>query len=485
MSIYPLSATVPAWQAVVGLEVHCQLGTRTKLFCPCAAEFGAPPNTRVCPVCSGAPGSLPVLNGEAVRLALRAALALGCSVETTSVFDRKHYFYCDLPKGYQITQVARPIATGGGIELASGRRVRLARIHLEEDAGKAIHDRGAHTLVDLNRAGVPLIELVSQADLTGAEEAHEFLTRLKETLQFARVSECDMEKGSLRCDVNVSLHRPGEPLGTRVELKNLNSFRHVAAALEHEIARQRELLGRGARVARETRQWEAQRGESRLLRSKESEADYRYFPEPDLPPLVLSEAEVLRERAALPELPAARRQRWQRELGLSEYDARVLCASRALADSFEETARLSGAPKEAANWLANDVAALLAEAGAASPDELRLAPARLADLIVLVATGRVSKSGAKKVLAAMLARDDAPQALLVELGLEQVSDPAAIEAWCRAVLAEQPAAAADVRAGAEKALGALIGRVMKLSGGRAHPELVRATLARLVAGDGP
>jgi len=478
------AASATGWNTVIGLEVHCQLATRTKLFCACAAEFGAPPNTRVCPLCLGAPGALPVLNEGAVELALRAALALGCTLDPASRFERKHYFYCDLPKGYQISQFARPLASGGGIELAGGKFVRLKRIHMEEDAGKAIHDRGAHTLVDLNRAGVPLIEIVSEADLSSADETHEYLTRLKETLQFAGVSECDMERGSLRCDVNVSLHRPGTPWGTRTELKNLNSFKNVVAALEHERARQRAELEAGRRVRQETRLWDPERAETRTLRSKENEEDYRYFPDPDLPPLALDAALVARVRAALPELPAARRARWQRDFGLTPYDAGVLSASRALADFFEESARLSKRPKEAANWLANDVAAALAEARLETPAELHLTPQRLAQLIALVADGTLHTGGARAVLKALFTREASPAELVAELGLAQVRDTAAIDGWCRAAIAGNARAAADARAGELKALGALIGPVMKASGGRANPADVRAALLRLL-GEAP
>jgi len=480
----PAATTDSAWLPVIGLEVHCQLGTRTKLFCPCAVEFGAPPNARVCPICSGAPGTLPVPNAGAVELALRAGLALGCRIDPASRFDRKHYFYCDLPKGYQISQYERPIATGGAIELEDGSRVRLRRIHIEEDAGKAIHDRGAHTLVDLNRAGVPLIEIVTEPDLSDSAQVHAALVRLKEVLQFAGVSECDMEKGSLRCDVNVSVHRRGTPLGTRTELKNLNSFKNVVAALEHEVARQTAELEAGRRVHQETRLWDAERGETRTMRSKENEDDYRYFPDPDLPVLVLEEAEIERVRAALPEDPAARRARWQRELGLSAYDAGVLGSSRALAEAFEETARLTGSPKEAANWLANDVSALLAERRAASPRELDLAPERLAALIALVREGKLARAGARTVLASLPGNERAPAAWMAALGLELVDDGAEIEAWCRSALEGQERAVADVRAGEMKALGALIGRALKASGGRAPPARVRATLLRLITPEG-
>lgn len=474
------NALVPA----IGLEVHCQLATRTKLFCPCEHRFGAPPNTLVCPVCLGAPGALPVPNREAVRLALRAGLALGGTLDRASRFDRKHYFYCDLPKGYQTTQQARPIVTGGAVTLPDGRRVRLRRIHLEEDAGKAIHDRGAHTRVDLNRAGVPLIELVSEPELGSPAEARAYLEALREALVFAGVSECDMEKGSLRCDVNVSLHRPGEPLGTRVELKNLNSFRHVEDALVHELARQAERLARGERVLQETRQWDAERGETRALRSKEDAEDYRYLADPDLPALVLTQEAIEAERASLPEPAPARRARWQAELGLGAYDAEVLSASPALAGFFEETARLSGAPKESANWLANDVPAALRAAELALEDS-RLSPARLSELIGLVRAGTLGKAAARTVLSELLRGDEAPAALVARLGLAQVGGGAELEDWCRAAVAANARAAADFRAGEARALGALIGAVMKASGGRASPEAVRAALTRLLSAAEP
>jgi aspartyl-tRNA(Asn)/glutamyl-tRNA(Gln) amidotransferase subunit B len=469
---------------VIGLEVHCQLATRTKLFCPCENRFGAEPNSRVCPVCLGAPGALPVVNAEAVRLALRAGLALGGQIDRASRFDRKHYFYCDLPKGYQISQFARPLVAGGGVTLADGKRVRLRRIHVEEDAGKAIHDRGTTTRVDLNRAGVPLIEVVSEPDLASPAEAHEYLTALREALVFAGVSECDMEKGSLRCDVNVSLHVAGAELGTRVELKNLNSFKNVEAALTHEIARQEELLAVGERVRQETRQWDAERGESRVMRSKEDEHDYRYVLDPDLPPLALTQEDLERERAALPESAGARRARWQAELGLSAYDAGVLTASRALADFFEECARLTGAPKESANWLANDVAAALRAAGR-ELGETRLTPARLARLVELVRAGTLAKASARTVLGELLGGDETPDALVARLGLAAVDGGAELEGWCRAALAANAKAVADFRAGEERALGALIGAVMKASGGRASPAGVRAALGALLAAEPP
>jgi aspartyl-tRNA(Asn)/glutamyl-tRNA(Gln) amidotransferase subunit B len=476
-----------AWTPVIGLEVHCQLETWTKLFCGCRNEFGAAPNSHTCPVCTGQPGALPVLNREALRLALRAALALDGELAPLSTFERKHYFYCDLPKGFQISQYARPYCTGAALVLESGKRVRIERIHIEEDAGKAIHDRGDTTLVDLNRAGVPLIESVTAADLASADEAHEYLTALKEILTYVGASDCDMEKGSLRCDVNVSVRRPGEGLRTKVELKNLNSFRHVRAAILHETARQVAAYEAGREVVQETRLYDPERDETRPMRGKEDAHDYRYFPEPDLPPVRLLAAQIERERSGLPELPAARRARYQAQLGLSAYDAGVLTSRRALADFFEATARLSGEPKAAANWVANELSRLLGDAGAEGADaidELRFKPHDLAELIGLVERGRVSQGGAKKVLAQMFATGPAPGALMHSMGLVQVDDPAQIEAWCRAALAEAPAIAADVRAGKEQAVGRLIGSVMKQSGGRAHPELTRATLLRLIHAEG-
>jgi aspartyl-tRNA(Asn)/glutamyl-tRNA(Gln) amidotransferase subunit B len=478
------------WTPVIGLEVHCQLKTWTKLFCGCRNEFGAPPNSRTCPVCTGQPGALPVLNREALTLAVRAALALQGELAPLSTFERKHYFYCDLPKGFQISQYARPFCTGGALELASRKRVRIVRIHLEEDAGKAIHDRGDTTLVDLNRAGVPLIESVTAAELSSADEAHEYLTALKEILMYVGASDCDMEKGSLRCDVNVSVRQPGEGLRTKVELKNLNSFRHVRQAIVHETARQIAAYESGREVVQETRLYDAERDVTRPMRSKEDAHDYRYFPEPDLPPVRLRPAQIEREKRGLPELPAARRARYQEQLGLSAYDAGVLTARRALADFFEATARLSGEPKAAANWIANELSRLLADAGKEGPeagegiDELRFKPYDLAELIGLVERGRVSQGGAKKILAQMFATGQAPGALMHSMGLVQVDDPAQIEAWCRAALAQAPGIAADVRAGKQQAIGRLIGAVMKQSGGRAHPEVTRETLVRLIHAEG-
>ncbi len=482
-------ATGARWVAVIGLEVHAQLATRSKLFCPCEVAFGAEANANTCPVCTGQPGTLPALNGEAVELALRAALALGATVAPESRFDRKNYFYCDLPKNYQITQLDAPYCAGGGVTLGSGKRVRLERIHLEEDAGKSIHDQGDATLVDLNRAGVPLIESVTHADLASPEEAVEYLQALREILVYTGASRADMEKGELRCDVNVSVHPAGEPWRTKVELKNLNSFAHVAAAAEHEIRRQVAAWESGdpaLEPVQETRLYDAERGVTRTMRRKEGEADYRYFPEPDLPPVTVSPARLEELAARLPELPAARRERYQRELGLSAYDAGVLTASRDVADFFEAAARLSGEPKEAANWVSNEVLRCLGDEAfeATTIDELPVRPFDLAEVIGLVKDGTLSSSGARQVLRELLASGGAAGEVVERLGLRQVQDAAQLEAWCSEALAARPAVADEVRAGNEKAVGALMGLVMKASGGKADPRLARELLLELIARGG-
>lgn len=474
------------WETVIGLEVHCQLGTETKLFCGCASRFGDRPNTHTCPVCTGQPGALPVLNERAVALALRAALAVDGQVAPVSVFARKNYFYCDLPKGYQISQYDRPYCEGGSIQLASGKAIRLERIHIEEDAGKAIHDRGSTTLVDLNRAGIPLIESVTHPDISSADEAVEYLTRLKEIFEFADVGDCDMEKGSLRCDVNISVRRPGEPLRTKVELKNLNSFRNVKAAIEYEESRQvlaYESGDESAYPVQETRLFDAERGVTRTMRTKEDEHDYRYFPDPDLPPLVIDDALLERCRAEVPELPEARRRRYRTEHGLSEYDAEILTGDPELSDFFEATVALGAAPKQVANWMQGEVLRALGseEFEAGTLAELPLAPAALADLVRLIESGTVHKSGGRKAVRWMMQTGRSAADAVRELGLEQVTDTGQLDTWCREVIAQNEAAVADIRAGKDKAVGALVGAVMKASKGAANPKLVGDALRRLIA----
>ena len=486
MSAIVSERTGDAWEVVIGLEVHCRLSTLTKLFCGCRNAFGEEPNTLVCEVCTGQPGALPVLNREAVELAVRAALAIGAEVQPWSKFDRKNYFYCDLPKGYQISQFDAPYCTGGGIDLASGKRCRLTRIHLEEDAGKAIHDRGTGTLVDLNRCGAPLIESVTEPDLATAAEAHEYLSALKETFQYAGVSDCDMEKGSLRCDVNISVRHPGEELGTKVELKNLNSFSSVELAIDHEVARQIEVLETGGAIVQETRLFDVEAGVTRTMRVKEDAHDYRYFPDPDLPPVTVGAALIERQLGMLPELPAMRRERYVASLGLSEYDAVVLTASRAVADFFEATVRLAGEPKVVANWITNGVSELLSDPNveANAIDELPFRAIDLAELVELVVEGRVTRAAGRKLLRAMVETSKSPKQLMHELDLERVDDSAALEGWCRAALEGRDDVAAEVRAGKDKALGALMGPVMKASGGKAEPGAVREMLLRLIRGEG-
>ncbi len=470
----------PKLEAIIGIEVHAQLATATKLFCACPNRFGCAPNANTCEVCTGQPGALPVLNEGALALAVRAGLALEAELQPLSRFDRKHYFYSDLPKGYQITQWDRPLARGGRVELGSGESIGLERIHLEEDAGKALHGDG-ETLVDLGRAGVPLIEVVSRPELTSAREACEYVERLREILRYGRISSGDMEKGALRCDVNVSMHHPGAPLGTRVELKNLNSLRHVREAIDFELERQSSLLTGGQTVEQETRSYDPVAGATRRMRGKEDGADYRYFPDPDLPPIALDTGLLQREAAALPDLPAARRERYISELGLSDYDADVLTRNRELCDLFEDAVRLGGDPKRAANWITNDVAA--ARAGEKSAPEVlereELAGA-LVELIELVEDGTASTPAARTILARLLRRGGRPRALLESLSLEQVSDETDLGAWCRAALAQDPDAAAAVRAGNDKAIGALIGAVMRASSGRADPGGVRRLLTSLI-----
>jgi aspartyl-tRNA(Asn)/glutamyl-tRNA(Gln) amidotransferase subunit B len=487
-TVAPAGARV-RYEPVIGLEVHVQLLTRTKIFCGCANRFGEAPNTSVCPVCLGLPGALPVLNRQAVTLALRAALATGCTVHPVSTFARKNYFYPDLPKGYQISQYDEPLATGGGLELPEGggaaRRIRLRRIHLEEDAGKLLHEgfawSGGRSGVDFNRAGVPLVEIVTEPDLRRPEDAHAFLATLRTILLYLEVSDGNMEEGSLRCDANVSVRREGSQTpSTRTEIKNLNSFRHVSRALEHEIARQVAVLEAGGRVVQETRLWNADRGETAPMRSKEEAHDYRYFPDPDLPPLVVTPEWLEEVRRSLPELPAARRRRLEADHGLSAYDAGVLTASRELADYFEAVARASGHAKAAANWVANDVRRKRNE-GPLGAAACPVGPEALAALVRLVEGGEVNATTARRVFETMWATGEPAEAIIEREGLRQVSDESALGAAVAAVVAASPEQVAAWRAGKSAALGWLVGQVMKKTGGKANPRLARALLERALS----
>ena len=470
-------------EVVIGLEVHVQLATRTKLFCGDPAAFGSEPNTQVCPVCLGLPGALPVVNRAAVELAVRAALALNCRVHDTSVFARKNYFYPDLPKGYQITQHEHPLATGGWLESGTedgGPRVRIRRIHLEEDAGKSSHDRvPGRTAVDLNRAGVPLIEIVTEPDLRGPEEARSFLTRLKQMLAYAGVSDCDMEKGHLRVDANLSVRAEGGAPGVRTEVKNLNSFANVEQALGFEADRQRALVAGGGAVVHETLLWDADAAESRPMRARTEDEDYRYFPEPDLPPLVLPPGLLEAARDAVPELPGARARRLREQLGLPAYDAGVLTSSRDLADYFEATAAAAGDAKEASNWIMTHVLAWLKEHSVAIR-EFPVSPEALADLIGLVAEGTLSRGMGRRVLDGMAETGRGARRIVEAEGIAQVGDPARLAAWVDEAIAAHPGEAGRLREGEERLMGFFIGRVMERSGGTADPRKVADVLrARL------
>jgi len=466
-------------ETVIGLEVHVQLATNTKLFCRCKNEFGAPPNRNTCPICAGHPGVMPVPNERAIELGVRAASMLGCEIQRSSKFDRKHYFYPDQPKGYQISQYDLPYARGGGVELDDGRVLGLERIHLEEDAGKSTHHDG-FTTVDLNRAGVPLIEIVGLPEIRSPEDAHSYLDNLRRAMRFARVSDCDMEKGSLRCDANISLRPVGQSeLGTKVEIKNLNSFRMVERALVFEQARQAAVLAAGGSVVQETRLWDDDAGETRSMRSKEEAMDYRYFPEPDIPPLVIAEELIEGIRAERPEPHQARRRRFVESLGLSDYDASVLTAEREIADYFEQVIAAGADAKLAANWVMTEVLAVQNETGTAL-DDFPLRPRVLAEIIALVAGGAISHQSGRKLFKHLLSHDTKPAAAVDELGLAQISDEVALEPIVRSVIANADKAVADYKKGKKKALDAMKGMVMRETRGRANPTIVGELLERLL-----
>ncbi len=485
MTPAPDVSNTPSYEPVIGLEIHAQLLTRTKIFCGCSTAFGAPPNTHVCPVCLGMPGTLPVLNAAAVECAVRAALALDCDVHEASVFARKNYFYPDLPKGYQISQFDRPFATGGRVRVGD-RDIRLTRIHMEEDAGKSIHhgfpDSDRATYVDGNRAGVPLIEIVSEPDMRSAAEASEFFERVREVLVALGVNDGNMEEGSLRCDANVSIRPAGAAeLGTKTEIKNVNSFRFLRRAIEHEIERQVALVTSGDRVTQETRLWDSAAGVTVSMRSKEEAHDYRYFPEPDLPPLTLDRGWIDALRSSLPELPAARIARLMREHDLKAYDAETLVrAVPGGADYFEAAVAAGAVPKHAANWLLGDVQRALREQGdvplATFAD--RVPADALAELLRLLDAGTIGGPAAKQVFEVMAAEGGRPAAIVARLGLSKISDTSAIEALVDEILAANADAVAEYRAGKAQTFGFLVGQVMKASKGRADAPTVNALLKK-------
>lgn len=482
-----------AYEAVIGLEVHAQLLTQSKLFCGCSTAFGAPPNTQVCPVCLGLPGALPVPNGEAIHLAMRAACALQCEVHPFSRFARKNYFYPDLSKGYQISQFELPLNGKGKLRIESGdgeREVGITRIHVEEDAAKNIHGAagGSDTLVNFNRAGVALIEIVGDPDLRTAAEAESYLKRLHEILMFAGVNDGNLEEGSFRCDANVSIRPVGQKeFGTRTELKNINSFRFVRKAIDYEIQRQEILVSGGGTVVQETRTWNEDAGKTQSMRGKEEAHDYRYFPDPDLPPLRIDDDELDRARQSVPELPAARRQRWQAELGLTEYDAGVLTGHPDTAAYFDSAAEqyiaatkqeAAEAGKRVANFIQSEVLRYVQTEGMRA--SFPVSAANLAGLLVQVHQGKITGKMAKEVFEAMRESGDDAQKVIADKGLEAVSDEGAIEAFARQALAGGDKQVAQYKAGNQKIVGYFVGQVMKASKGSADPKVVNQVLRKLL-----
>lgn len=468
------------WEVVVGVEVHVQLRTGRKLFCRDEARFGDEPNRHVCPVCLGLPGALPVPDGQAVELAVRTGLALECAVHPRSIWARKNYFYPDLPKGYQITQFEAPLATGGRVVFdgESGEtETRIRRIHMEEDAGKSVHDRlPGRTCIDLNRAGTPLVEIVTEPDLRSAADVRAFLTALKQTLEYADVSDCNMEEGSLRADANVSVRRVGDTtLGTKTEIKNVNSFSGIEKAVTLEAERQERLLESGGVVEAETLLWDDHRQSLRSMRSKEESHDYRYFPDPDLPALLIAEADLEAARATLPELPRARKQRFQEALGLSAYDAGVLTQSAAGADYFEAVARRVGDAKQAANWVMGPAQALMNVRGEGAAD-FPVAPEALAEIIRLVLDGTISDSAGKRVLEGVASGEGSPAEIVEGEGLRQVRDEGQLVAWIDEVMAQFTEEVERYRGGETRLLGFLVGQVMQRSRGSADPRRVNELL---------
>jgi aspartyl-tRNA(Asn)/glutamyl-tRNA(Gln) amidotransferase subunit B len=475
------------FETVIGLEVHVQMNTKTKIFCGCSTSFTHDSNSQTCPVCLGLPGVLPVLNEEALKKSVMAGLALNCEISRYSKFDRKNYFYPDLPKAYQISQFDKPICISGYIEVASAagkKKIRINRLHMEEDAGKNIHsDDPANKVsyVDFNRSCVPLMEIVSEPDLSSADEAHEYLAKLRQIMKYIDVSDCNMEEGSLRCDVNISLRPKGETkLGQKVEIKNMNSFKSVRAAIEYEYSRQKNLLEDKDRIVQETRLWDADKNVTFSMRSKEEAHDYRYFPEPDLPPVILDETYISTVRNSLPELPDSRNTRFISEYGLPEYDAGVLTAVKQVAEYYEETVKKGAPPKKASNWIMSELLAHINDQEKIA--DCKITPSALAKLIEMIDNNIISGKIAKTVFSDMLENGTMPDVIVKEKGLTQVTDTGEIEKIVDDVIRDNQQSVADFNAGKEKAAGFLVGQVMKLSKGKANPQMANEILLKKLKG---
>ena len=464
------------YEVVMGLEVHAELSTKTKIFCSCPTAFGAAPNTQTCPICMAMPGTLPVLNEKVVEYAVKAGLATNCEISRNSKNDRKNYFYPDLPKAYQISQYDKPLCEHGYVEIETEngpKKIRLTRIHIEEDAGKLNHDDfGGGSLVDLNRAGVPLIEIVSEPDLSSAEEAEQYLRKLKSILEYIEVSDCKMQEGSLRADVNVSVRKKGDTkLGTRTEMKNMNSFRSIVRAVEYEVERQIDVIEDGGKIEQETLRWDDVSGKTFSMRDKEDAEDYRYFPDPDLVAIKLSDEYIENIKNSLPELPESRKQRYLEEYHLSEKDAKLITSSKYLSDLFEDTIKVCNYPKAVNNWIISDISRILNETET-DPIEIPFDSNQLGKLIILIDKGTISSSIAKKVLAELFENPRDPEEIIKEKGWVQISDEGAIKEVVLKVIEENPQSVADYKGGKDKALGFLVGQAMKATKGKANPQML-------------
>ena len=472
------------YETVIGLEVHVELATKTKIFCSCSTEFGGAPNTHTCPVCTGMPGSLPVLNKQVVEFAMAIGLATNCEITKVCKFDRKNYFYPDNPQNYQISQLYLPIARNGYVEIEAGstkKKVRIHEMHMEEDAGKLIHDEWDDTsLVDYNRSGVPLVEIVSEPDMRSADEVIAYLEKLRMIIQYLGASDCKLQEGSMRADVNLSVREAGtEEFGTRTEMKNLNSFKAIARAIEGERERQIDLLEEGKTVVQETRRWDDNKESSYAMRSKEDAQDYRYFPEPDLVPIVISDQWLEQIRARQPELRSEKLERYKKEFDIPEYDAEIITGSRHMADLFEKASAICGKPKKVSNWLMVETLRLLKDRGM-EPEDLAFSPENLAKLVNLTESRAINSSVAKEVFEKIFAEDVDPEVYVEEHGLKTVNDEGALEEALKKVIADNPQAVEDYRGGKEKALGALVGQTMKAMKGKADPGIVNQKLREII-----